>query len=134
MTATSKSGPSDKTFSASWPMKATSLMTSGVTRPPTLRTTIVTEAEAEEVRRVDARVEAGNQEKAQVGEDDRALVPAGGGEGAVPLERGIEVGHWRGELLVAHRILFLLLGGVSYAPRLRRASRVLAALACHRRW
>src|SRR3954453_21995754 len=40
ITATSNSGPSDRTFSAIWLMKATSLITSGVTRPPTLRRTI----------------------------------------------------------------------------------------------
>ena len=52
----------------------------------------VAEAEAEEVRGVDARVEAGDHEQAQVGEDDRALVAAGGGEGAVAFQRGLDVG------------------------------------------
>ena len=52
----------------------------------------VAEAEAEEVRGVDARVEAGDHKQAQVGKDDGALMAAGGGEGAVALERGIDVG------------------------------------------
>ena len=52
----------------------------------------VAEAEAEEVRGVDARVEAGDHEQAQVGEDDGAVVAAGGGEGAVALQRSLEVG------------------------------------------
>src|SRR6266536_5603215 len=52
----------------------------------------VAEAEAEEVRGVDARIEARDHEQAQVGEHDGALVAAGGGEGAVALERGIDVG------------------------------------------
>jgi hypothetical protein len=44
----------------------------------------VAEAEAEEVRGVDARVQA------QVGEDEGAVVAAGGGEGAVALQRGLD--------------------------------------------
>ena len=51
----------------------------------------VAEAEAEEVRGVDARVEARDHEQAQIGEHDGALVAAGGGEGAVALERGVDV-------------------------------------------
>src|SRR5204863_5993319 len=52
----------------------------------------VAEAQAEEVCGVDARIEARDHEQAQLGEDDRALVAAGGGEDAVALERGIDVG------------------------------------------
>ena len=55
----------------------------------------VAEAEAEEVRGVDARVEAGDHEQAQVGEDDGAFVAAGGGEGAVARERRLDVGRAR---------------------------------------
>jgi hypothetical protein len=47
----------------------------------------VAEVEAEEVCGVDARVEARDHEEAQVGEDDGALMAAGGGEGAVAFER-----------------------------------------------
>ena len=43
----------------------------------------VAEAEAEEVRGVDARIEAGDHEQPQVGKDDGAVVAAGGREGAV---------------------------------------------------
>src|SRR5262249_39764533 len=52
----------------------------------------VAEAEAEEVRGVDARIEACDDEQAEVREDDRTLVTAGGGEGTITLERGIDAG------------------------------------------
>ena len=52
----------------------------------------VAQSEAEDVRRVDARVQARDHEQAQSGEDDRALMAAGGGEGAVALERRIDGG------------------------------------------
>ena len=47
----------------------------------------VAEAEVEEVRGVDARVQAGDHEQAQVGEGDGAVVAAGGGEGTIARER-----------------------------------------------
>jgi hypothetical protein len=53
----------------------------------------VAETEAEEVRGVHARIEARDDDQSQVREDDRALVAIGGGEGAVALERGIDVRH-----------------------------------------
>jgi len=52
----------------------------------------VAEAETEKVRGVDAGIEAGDHEQAQVGKHDGALVAARGGERAVALERGIDVG------------------------------------------
>jgi hypothetical protein len=53
----------------------------------------VAELDAEELCGVDARVQARDHEQPQVGEDDGALVPAGGGKGTVALEDGIDVGH-----------------------------------------
>ena len=44
------------------------------------------------MRRIDPWIQAGDDEQAQGGEDDRPLVTAGGGERAVALERGIDVG------------------------------------------
>src|SRR4051794_21079178 len=79
-------------ISAIWPMKATSSITSCVTRPPRLRTTIASLRPRPRTCEVDARIEARDHEQAQVGEDDRSLVTAGGGEGAVALERAIDVG------------------------------------------
>ena len=55
----------------------------------------ITQLEAEEVRRVDPRIEAGDHEQAEVGEDDGALMSPGGREGAVARERGVDVGHPR---------------------------------------
>ena len=49
----------------------------------------VAETEAEEVRGVDARVQAGDHEQAQVGKDDGALMAAGGRERAVALQRDV---------------------------------------------
>ena len=118
----------------------------------------VAEAEAEEVRGVDARVEAGDHEQAQVGEDDGAVVAAGGGEGAVALERGLDVGRARlagagqfkpgrpadsgagagrgrcGCWVLMVCCLLSLGGGVSCALRLWRACLVPAPLACRRGW
>ena len=62
----------------------------------------VAEAQAEEVRRVDAWIETCDHEQAQVGEDDGALVAAGGGESAVALECRVHAG---GGLVVAHGVL-----------------------------
>ena len=52
----------------------------------------VAEVEAEEVGRVDARVEARDHEQAQPWKHDGVSVPAFGGEDAVALERGTYVG------------------------------------------
>ena len=52
----------------------------------------IAEAEVEEVRGIHARIEARDHEQGQVGEDDGAVVAAGGGEGAVAFERGLDVG------------------------------------------
>jgi hypothetical protein len=45
---------------------------------------------------VDTRIEARDYEQAQVGKDDGSLVTAGCGEGAVALERAIDVGDGHG--------------------------------------
>src|SRR5581483_9889426 len=50
----------------------------------------VAEPEAQETRGVDAWIEAGDHEQAQVREYDRTLVTAGGGERAVALERDVD--------------------------------------------
>ena len=52
----------------------------------------VAEAEVEEVRGIHARIEAGDHEQGQVGEDDGTVVAAGGGEGAVAFKHGLDVG------------------------------------------
>ncbi len=98
------------------------------------------------MRRVDARIEAGDHEQAQVGEDDCALVAAGGGERAVALQRGLDVGgaglaragqlkpgrpadpgadggHARGGLLGAHGVLSPVAWGVGSAVRCGRGGR-----------
>src|SRR5205823_2048155 len=50
----------------------------------------VAEVEAEEMGRVDPRVEASDHEQAQGGEDGGALVAAGDSEGVVTGERGLD--------------------------------------------
>jgi DNA-binding transcriptional ArsR family regulator len=52
----------------------------------------VAEVEAEEVRGVDTRVQAGDHEQPERREDDRALASSRGGKRAVALERGIDAG------------------------------------------
>ena len=65
-------------------MNATSLMTLGRDPPADVADDHrVAQAQAEEVRRVGAGIQARDHEHLQVGEDDRALVAARGGEGAV---------------------------------------------------
>ena len=51
----------------------------------------IAEAEAEEVRWIDPRVEARDHEQAEVREHDGALVAAGGGKGDIARERGLDV-------------------------------------------
>ena len=75
-------------------MKATSSITSlGDTPADVADDHRVAESEAEEVRGVDARVEARDHEQAQGGEHDRAFMATGGGEGAVAFERRREIAH-----------------------------------------
>lgn len=69
-------------------MNASALITSGVTRPPALRITNhrIAEAEGDDVRGVDVRIEAGDDERAQRREDNSCSMAAGCGEDAIALE------------------------------------------------
>ena len=69
------------------------MITSGVTRPADVADDDgVAEAEAEEVRGIDAGITAGDHEQTQLGKHDGSLVRAFGGEDAVAVERGTHVG------------------------------------------
>ena len=87
----------------------------------------VAEAEAEEVRGVDARVEAGDHEQAQGGEDDGALVAAGGGEGAVALERRVRSPAWSSWSLLMGCVLGLGSGQLRAAAGRRGRARTSGA-------
>ncbi|HET7050417.1 MAG TPA: hypothetical protein VFI54_19295 [Solirubrobacteraceae bacterium] len=52
----------------------------------------IAHAEAEEVRRIDPRIEARDHEQAQVGKHDGAFVAARTGEGPVALKRAVDAG------------------------------------------
>jgi hypothetical protein len=95
ITATSNSGPSGRTLGELGDERDVVDHLGGDPPADIADDHRVTEAQAEEVRGVDPGVEAGDHEQAEVGEDDGALVAAGGGEGAVALKRGLDVGRGR---------------------------------------